>query len=157
MYLHLTPSAPHLQDGMFHKKKPQRLEEMPMERCFKKWYNKYVGQKETARRFLARWTKLPWWRLFCFLRLRSVQIPEYNLRETENTLPAFGRVFGVFSSRNPGSSWPGWGGGVCGWPCFRSGGSVHGSRRRSGPPLPGCGCGRRTCRSACAARPLPAR
>ena len=63
----------------------------------------------------------------------------------------------VFSSRNPGSSLRGWGGAASGWPCFQSGGSALLSRRRSGPPLPGCGSGRRTYRSASAARRLPAR
>ena len=61
------------------------------------------------------------------------------------------------SSRNPGSFLPGWGGAASGWPCFRSGGSALLSRRRSGPPLPGCGSGRRTYRSASAAHRLPAR
>ena len=61
------------------------------------------------------------------------------------------------SSRNPGSFWLCWDGGASGWPCFRSGGYALWSRRRSGPPLPGCGSGRRTCRSASAARRLPAR
>ena len=63
----------------------------------------------------------------------------------------------MFSSRNPGSFLPGWGAAASGWPCFRSGGSALSSRRRSGPPLPGCGSGRRTYRSASAARRLPAR
>ena len=63
----------------------------------------------------------------------------------------------ILSSRNPGSFLPGWGAAASGWPCFRSGGSALSSRRRSGPPLPGCGSGRRTYRSASAARRLPAR
>ena len=63
----------------------------------------------------------------------------------------------ILSSRNPGSFLPGWGAAASGWLCFRSGGSVLSSRRRSGPPLPGCGSGRRTYRSASAARRLPAR
>ena len=63
----------------------------------------------------------------------------------------------ILSSRNPGSFLPGWGGEASGWLCFRSGGSALSSRRRSGPPLPGCGSGRRTYRSASAARRLPAR
>ena len=63
----------------------------------------------------------------------------------------------ILSSRNPGSFLPGWGAAASGWPCFRSDGSALSSRRRSGPPLPGCGSGRRTYRSASAARRLPAR
>ena len=63
----------------------------------------------------------------------------------------------ILSSRNPGSFLHGWGGAASGWPCFRSGGSALSSRRRSGPPLPGCGSGRRTYRSASAVRRLPAR
>ena len=63
----------------------------------------------------------------------------------------------ILSNRNPGSFVPGWGAAASGWPCFRSGGFALSSRRRSGPPLPGCGSGRRTYRSASAAHRLPAR
>ena len=72
-------------------------------------------------------------------------------------LPRRGRLLAALSSRNPGSFLPGWGGAASGWLCFRSGGSALLSRRRSGPPLPGCGSGRRTYRSASAVRRLPAR
>ena len=81
----------------------------------------------------------------------------YPLQAGEGKPPCALRHRGAdLSSRNPGSFLRGWGGAASGWPCFRSGGSALSLRRRSGPPLPGCGSGRRTYRSASAARLLPA-
>ena len=83
----------------------------------------------------------------------------HTLSKQERASPPvpFGTGGADLSSRNPGFFLPGWGAAASGWPCFRSGGSALSSRRRSGPPLPGCGSGRRTYRSASAARRLPAR
>lgn len=46
-----------------------------MEKGFKKWYNKYVGQKETAEAVSRPLDEVSPVEAFCFLRLRSVQIP----------------------------------------------------------------------------------
>ena len=80
------------------------------------------------------------------------------LRNSEvGTFHHSSKYAGAITNRSRGFFWLGWGGGVCGWLCFQSGGSVPGLRRKSGPLLPGCGCGRRTYRSASAARRPPAR
>ena len=160
--------------GCFIRKSPKDWRRCPWKWVLKSGIINMLGKRKPQRRFPARWMKSPRWRLFVFYgsdrykfqcasfrRFRPIGRFVYSaahplLRYGKHP-PGIWEGVWVLSSRNPGSSWPGWGGGACGWPCFRSGGSVHGSRRRSGPPLPGCGCGRRTCRSACAARPLPAR
>ena len=81
-----------------------------------------------------------------------------SLRNSEDVkLYHSSKYAGAITNRSRGFFWLGWGGGVCGWLCFQSGGSVPGLRRKSDPLLPGYGCGRRTCRSASAARRPPAR
>lgn len=78
-----------------------------MEMGFKKWYNKYVGQKETAEAVSCPLDEVSPVEAFRFLRLRSVQIPMRHhsgasgrlavsfiprripFCGTENTLPAF--------------------------------------------------------------------
>ena len=63
----------------------------------------------------------------------------------------------LIKRRSRGFSWLCWDGAASEWPCSQSGESVPGSRRKSDPLLPGCGCARRTYQSASAARPPLAR
>ena len=63
----------------------------------------------------------------------------------------------LIKRRSRGFSWLCWDGAASEWPCSQSGESVPGSRRKSDPLLPGCGCVRRTYQSASAAHRLPAR
>ena len=63
----------------------------------------------------------------------------------------------LIKHRSRGFSWLCWDGAASEWPCSQSGESVPGSRRKSDPLLPGCGCVHRTYQSASAAHRLPAR
>ena len=63
----------------------------------------------------------------------------------------------LIKRRSRGFSWLCWDGAASEWPCSQSGESVPGSRRKSDPLLPGCGCVRRTYQSASAVHRLPAR
>lgn len=63
----------------------------------------------------------------------------------------------LIKHRSRGFSWLCWDGAASEWPCSQSGESVPGSRRKSDPLLPGCGCVHRTYQSASATHPPLAR